>query len=226
MKSLKKSLFIDSILYFLVCAAFTVAVTVVDTAPIGLNGNTVGFSIINGYFKNLFPFNQAFYTLTQLLGYLALLVAAAFGVLGVAQLIKRKSLFAVDYDIIALGGFYILVLITYALFTKIAINYRPVIVNAAQGLEPSFPSSHTMLAVCVFVTACAQIKKRVKGKTGTALSIICAVLAAVTVVGRIISGVHWFTDILGGILYSCFFISVYRLLCVLLKPEATGKHDR
>ena len=92
MKSRKKSYTIDSILYLLVCAAFTVAVRVVDTAPIGYNGQTVGFSFINDYFQKLFPYNETFYTLTQLLGYFALLVAAAFGVFGIVQLIKRKSI--------------------------------------------------------------------------------------------------------------------------------------
>ncbi len=226
MKSLKKSYAIDSVLYLLVCAAFTVAVRVVDTAPIGYNGGTVGFSFINDYFQKLFPFNQTFYTVTQLLGYFALAVAAAFGVFCIVQLIKRKSLLAVDGDIIALGVFYVLVLITYAVFTKIPVNYRPVVIDAAQGLETSFPSSHTMLAVCVFITAGMQIKKRIKGRLGAVLSVICAVLTVFMIVGRIISGVHWFTDILGGILYSCFFISVYKLLGELLKNEETGKHDR
>ena len=226
MKSLKKSYTIDSILYLLVCAAFTVAVRVADTAPIGVNGQTVGFSFINDYFQKLFPYNETFYTLTQLLGYFALAVAAAFGVFGIVQLIKRKSLLAVDGDIIALGVFYVLVLITYAVFTKIPVNYRPVVIDAAEGLETSFPSSHTMLAVCVFVTAGMQIRKRIKGRLGAVLSVICAVLAAAMIVGRIISGVHWFTDILGGILYSCFFISVYKLLGELLKGEEPGKHDR
>lgn len=226
MKSLKKSYAIDSVLYLLVCAAFTVAVRVVDTAPIGYNGGTVGFSFINDYFQKLFPFNQTFYTVTQLLGYFALAVAAAFGVFGIVQLIKRKSLLAVDGDIIALGVFYVLVLITYAVFTKIPVNYRPVVIDAAQGLETSFPSSHTMLAVCVFITAGMQIRKRIKGRLGAVLSVICAVLTVFMIVGRIISGVHWFTDILGGILYSCFFISVYKLLGELLKNEETGKHDR
>ncbi len=226
MKSLKKSYAIDSVLYLLVCAAFTVAVRVVDTAPVGYNGGTVGFSFINDYFQKLFPFNQTFYTVTQLLGYFALAVAAAFGVFGIVQLIKRKSLLAVDGDIIALGVFYVLVLITYAVFTKIPVNYRPVVIDAAQGLETSFPSSHTMLAVCVFITAGMQIRKRIKGRLGAVLSVICAVLTVFMIVGRIISGVHWFTDILGGILYSCFFISVYKLLGELLKNEETGKHDR
>lgn len=226
MKSLKKSYAIDSVLYLLVCAAFTVAVRVVDTAPVGYNGGTVGFSFINDYFQKLFPFNQTFYTVTQLLGYFALAVAAAFGVFGIVQLIKRKSLLAVDGDIIALGVFYVLVLITYAVFTKIPVNYRPVVIDAAEGLETSFPSSHTMLAVCVFITAGMQIRKRIKGRLGAVLSVICAVLTVFMIVGRIISGVHWFTDILGGILYSCFFISVYKLLCELLKNEETGRHDR
>lgn len=226
MKSLKKSYTIDSLLYLLVCAAFTVAVMVVDRGPIGYNAETVGFSFINDYFQKLFPYNETFYTLTQLLGYFALCVVAAFGVLGVVQLIKRKSLLAVDGDILALGVFYILVLITYAAFTIITVNHRPLIIDQAQGLEPSFPSSHTMLAVCVFVTAGMQIRKRIKGGLGTVLSVVCAVLAAAMIVGRIISGVHWFTDILGGILYSCFFISVYKLLCELLKGEEPGKHDR
>ncbi|MBQ0111043.1 MAG: phosphatase PAP2 family protein [Oscillospiraceae bacterium] len=228
MKSVKKSLLIDTGLYFLICAAFTVAVKTVDLSPIGINGEKIGFSFVNEYFRNLFPYNEIFYQITQLIGYFAILVAAAFGVVGLVQLIKRKNLFKVDSDIIALGIFYILVMSAYFAFTKIAVNYRPVIVDAAEGLEASFPSSHTMLAVCVFVTASTQVRARIKGTWGTVLSLVATVLAAGMIVGRIISGVHWFTDIIGGILYSCFFISVYKLLCERLKPLSGfgGKHDR
>ena len=77
-------------------------------------------------------------------------------------------------------------------------------------LEASYPSSHTMLAVCVMSTAICQLKWKMRDEhVSRIVQGVLAVLIVLTVAGRMISGVHWFTDIIGGVLLSAFLVSLY-----------------
>jgi undecaprenyl-diphosphatase len=131
-----------------------------------------------------------------------------FGILGLVQWIKRKSIRKVDYDIFVLGGFYIVTIAAYLFFESVVINYRPVLINGY--LEASYPSSTTLLVMCVMPTAVMQFNSRIKNKVPR--NIIAAaiiVLIAFMVIGRLISGVHWFTDIVGGALLSAGLVTMY-----------------
>ena len=228
---MKKStkLYITSGVFFLVFVIFTLLATKCDVQTVNVlnifTGDTsettaIGFAEINTAVADLIGVHLLWYKITDILGYLALLVVAFFGLLGVAQLVQRKSLAKVDKDILALGGFYAVVLVFYVIFEKVVINCRPVIVDLEEGLEASYPSSHTMLAVCVFTTAIFQFNSRIKNDTlAKVIDIVCAVLLVATVVGRLISGVHWFTDIIGGLLLSASLIIAYCATVVLLKAK-------
>lgn len=146
------------------------------------------------------------YDITDWLGIAAILTALFFALAGLVQLIKRRSLLKVDREILALGGLYIIVIGLYVLFEKVIINYRPIIMPGSTHPEASFPSSHTML-VCIIMGSAAMLLG--KYKLCTALRIMCLSVIAVTVIGRLIAGVHWFTDILGGILISITLLSVF-----------------
>lgn len=151
------------------------------------------------------------YKLTQLLGVAAIAVAAVFAVVGFIQLVQRKSLLKVDKKILMLGVIYILVILLYVLFEKVPFNYRPVVLDPAEGLEPSYPSTHTMIILTIFGTAIGVIGDYLKNaKLVLLLKIICLVIMAVTIVGRLICGVHWFTDIAGGVIISLFFINLFK----------------
>ena len=157
--------------------------------------------------------NLFWYKLTQIFGIAAIAVAGVFAVTGAVQLIKRKSLLKVDREVLMLGVVYIIVIVLYALFEKIAINYRPVILDAAEGLEPSYPSTHTMLILTIFgtaVRACGYYIKNTKLLVGA--RVFALIVMALTIVGRLICGVHWLTDIIGGVLISISLICLYREL--------------
>ncbi len=189
-------------------AILTALLLKVDVAPIGPQNSKVGLSTINKMVHDSLGVNMTFYKITEYLGYLSLAVAAGFGFLGLIQLVRRRSLFRVDKDILLLGGFYVLVIGTYVAFEKIIINYRPIIMD--EGLEASFPSSHSMLVVAVMGTAVYQISKRVE-QTGLRvfLKILTYAIIVIMVVGRLLSGVHWFTDIVAGVLLADAYIMLY-----------------
>ena len=77
--------------------------------------------------------------------------------------------------------------------------------------EASFPSSHTMLVCVIMGSAAMLINRYIRNKPlNRILRAVCYVIIGVTVVGRLIAGVHWFMDILGGILISVTLLSLYE----------------
>jgi undecaprenyl-diphosphatase len=192
-------------------AVWTALVRVVDVAPIGPRGSAVGFSTLNAAFHALTGSNMMLYTVTDWLGLVPIAVALAFSVLGLVQWVKRKSIARVDRSILALGIFYVAVMAAYALFECVVINYRPVLIEGC--LEGSYPSSTTLLVLCVIPTAMLQCKARIARK-GCRRAVLLAMGAFLgfMVIGRVLSGVHWFSDIIGGMLLSAGLVAFYRAL--------------
>ena len=193
----------------LLFAAFTAIVATVDVRPIGPEQSSVGLAALNRFAAGLLGVNPLWYDITEWLGAVAVLFALGFAVLGLCQLIRRRSLLKVEPRILLLGAFYIAVALVYLFFERVIINYRPVILDA--GLEASYPSSHTVIAICIFGTAIMQFHHYLRGKTVwlVIMDSATALLMAVTVIGRLLSGVHWFTDIAGGVLLSSALIMLY-----------------
>ena len=187
---------------------WTAAVRLVDVQPIGPQGSAVGFATINGWVHDLTGVHMALYTVTDWLGLVPIGVAMGFALLGLIQWVKRKHLRQVDFSILVLGGFYLLVMVAYVLFEVFVINYRPVLINGC--LEASYPSSTTMLVLCVMPTTLMQLNARIKNQTlkrWVGFGITAFILFMV--IGRLLSGVHWFTDIIGGTLLSAGLVMLY-----------------
>ena len=190
---------------------WTVAIQLVDRQEIGPRGSTVGFATINHFVHALTGVHMSLYTITDWLGLVPLAFVMGFGILGLFQWIKRKQLLKVDYSILVLGGFYIVVMAVYVLFEMFVVNYRPVLINGY--LETSYPSSTTMLVMCVMPTTIMQLNARIKNnilKRCVSSTIIAFIVFMV--IGRLISGVHWFTDIIGGALLSTGLVLMYRAI--------------
>ena len=196
---------------FLVTVVLIALVRLVDVAPIGAQGTRIGLSHLNQFIFDLFGVNMLWYHITDWLGIAAILTAFVFAVTGLVQLIKRRSLLKVDREILSLGGLYIVVIGLYILFENVIINYRPIIMPDNTHPEASFPSSHTMLVCVIMGSAVMLINKYIKNKTlNKTLRAICFAIIGITIIGRLIAGVHWFTDILGGIMISVTLLSLYK----------------
>ena len=209
---------ISSVVSTILSVIYIIIVKNMDVRAIGPNNSSVGLSSINSFFKELLGNNMTIYKITEIFGLIALLVAAIYGIIGLLQLVKRKSIKKVDKKIIALGILYVLVGIVYVLFEKVVINYRPVIIEGE--LEASFPSSHTMMAICICVSAIIMNKSYIKNKQYLKIANIALLaLMLIIVVGRFISGVHWFSDIIGGIIISVTLLNYYFTINDLIKEK-------
>ena len=188
---------------------WTVLLAFVDVRAIGPRESSVGFGAMNQFVHKLTGVHMTLYHITDWLGLVPVALILSFALLGLVQWIKRKRLGRVDYSIFVLGGFYVVVMVAYLLFETVVINYRPVLINGY--LEVSYPSSTTMLVMCVMPTAMMQLRSRIRNKTlkwGVSLTI--AAFTAFMVIGRLLSGVHWFSDIVGGALLSSGLVMLYR----------------
>ena len=187
---------------------WTILACFVDVRAIGPEGSSVGFAALNGFVHELTGVNWFLYTITDWLGIVPIAVALGFAILGLVQLIKRKSLWKVDHSILALGVFYIVVMAAYIFFEVVVINYRPTLIDGY--LEASYPSSTTMLVMCVMPTAAMQLNVRIKNTVLRRCAVITIVaFTAFMVIGRLVSGVHWITDIIGGALLSAGLVMMY-----------------
>ena len=195
--------------FLLVFLLWTVLIRCVDVQAAGPNGTNVGFAAFNLWFHHLTGVHMTVYTITDWLGLVPIAVCMGFGMVGVFQLIRRKSLLMVDPDIILLGVYYILVIIAYLVFEMVPINYRPILIGGA--LEASYPSSTTLLVLSVMPTLKFQIDRRAeKPLIRNAAGVFAIMFSAFMVTGRLIAGVHWATDIIGAIFLSRGLFLLYR----------------
>ena len=187
---------------------WTLLILTIDVRPVGVNNTNVGFSTLNIWFHNMLGVHMSLYMITDWLSLIPISVCSLFAGIGLGQLIKRKSLKKVDIDIILLGIYYTLVIIFFIGFEFVPINYRPILIEGV--MEVSYPSSTTLLVLSVMPTLIFQAKRRFTN--GTFRNVACIVTyfySAFMVIGRLLSGVHWLTDIVGGILLSAGLFLMY-----------------
>ena len=182
-----------------------------DVSPIGPQETSVGLSTLNKWIHALTGVHMVLYRITDWLSLIPIGIVSGFAILGLVQWVRRKDIRQVDRSILLLGGFYILVMAVYFFFEMWVVNYRPVLIDGC--LEASYPSSTTVLVICVMLTAGIQLRIRVHNKMMVSLVACLIVLFTVLmVIGRLVSGVHWFSDIIGGILLSAGLVKLYQAL--------------
>ena len=197
---------------------WTCAVSVVDVQPIGPEGSSVGLAAMNGFVHQRTGVHFSLYTVTDWLGLVPVAFGLGFAVLGLMQWVKRRHILRVDHSLLVLGVFYIIVIAAYLLFEMYPINYRPTLIEGR--LEASYPSSTTLLVLCVMPTALLQLRNRIR--CVVCRKIICTAIAIFTafmVIGRLVSGVHWVSDIIGGALLSAGLVTLYSFVCAAVNQK-------
>ena len=206
---MKEKKIFTGILLLVAFIIWTALIMIIDVQPIGAKGTAVGFASFNSWIHNLTGVHMALYTITDWLGLIPVSVCFWFAGIGVWQLATKKRLLKVDHDIILLGAYYILVIGCYLIFEIYTINYRPILIEGA--LEASYPSSTTLLVLSIMSTLTFQLRRRMKHLTGRKIVItLIEMFSLAMVAARLISGVHWCTDIVGAILLSVGLFNVYK----------------
>ena len=209
MKSKEKRLLLFGLLCITAFVLWTLAVLTVDVKPAGLKGTDIGFASLNCSFHQLTGVHMTLYTVTDWLSLIPAGICIMFCIIGIMQWVKRRSITRVDLDIIILGIYYSAVISGYLLFETLPVNYRPVLINGI--MEASYPSSTTLLVLSVMSACIFQINRRVQSRPArTTLSTLCVIFSILMVAGRLLSGVHWLTDIAGAVLLSSGIFLIYK----------------
>ena len=210
MKEIRREL-LAGIVLLAAFALWTVSIRHIDVQNTGPNGTEIGFATINVWFHRLTGVHMLIYTITDWLGLVPIIICMCFGVLGLAQLIKRRSLLTVDSDILLLGAYYVVAILGYLLFEMVPINYRPILIDG--NLEASYPSSTTLLVLTVMPTLKYQADRRIANPViREVITVFVIVFTAFMIIGRLISGVHWATDIAGSVFLSSGLFMIYRYI--------------
>ena len=218
MKKNEKKLLFTGFAFLVAFAIWTLLIQVIDVKPAPNTGTNVGFATFNFWFHQLTGVHMSIYVITDWLGLVPLFICMIFGGLGLFQLITRRNVLKVDSDILFLGIYYILVIFGYLIFEMIPINYRPILIEGF--MEASYPSSTTLLVLGVMPTLVFQTNRRIKSNMGKKIIHLMTVLfSAFMVIGRLISGVHWFTDIVGSVMLSTGLFLIYKATVLLINKR-------
>jgi len=218
MKKNEKKLIISGLIVTGLFVFWTFMIQTIDVCPVGQNGTNVGFATLNTWFHKLTGVHMLVYTITDWLGLVPVFICMLFGGLGAIQLVKRRSFFKVDRDIVLLGIYYILVIFGYLIFEMIPINYRPILINGF--MEASYPSSTTLLVMSVMPTLGFQVHKRINNrKVIIVIDVFVILFSAFMVTGRTVAGVHWLTDIIGSVVLSIGIYLIYHGSALLVSEK-------
>ena len=118
--------------------------------------------------------------------------------------LESRNLFL--YLALVIGGQWVI-----AQLVKLGVGRTRPVLGIAAGLDGSFPSGHsasssaTYAAVAV-VVGMARSRRVQVALTGAAVAIACAVASS-----RVLLGLHWFSDVLGGLALGWAWFAIVTL---------------
>lgn len=207
----KKLLYIQGIILLLGFVVWTFCVLKCDVQINPITNTPIGLASINLAFHKWSGIHLALYEWSDLLSMIPFMTCIGFGCLGLVQWIERKNIFKVDVELFVLGIYYMIVIACYSYFEVCPINYRPIFIEGC--LEASYPSSTTLLILSVMPTLSLYIDQKLQdSKFKTILKWMISLYSFGMVLVRLLSGVHWLTDIIGAILFSTGLLQLYKAI--------------
>ncbi len=201
--------YLTAVLLFVLFAIFTLIVKNIDVEAIGPQGSTVGLARFNRLVLDTVKADPNWDRITDLLALVSAAFGAGFMFLALKQVLRRRSLWKVDFGLVLLAAHFVLMCAAYILFEMVIINYRPVLTE--EGLEASYPSSHTMFVLCIMIPAVILFHRYLRRHIFllVLVDILCIALIAQAPVGRIMAGMHWATDVIGACILSAALCMLY-----------------
>ena len=218
---MKKQGYIYLIVACVLLAAFialTICLLFVDVRAAGESGAEVGFATINQKVWQAIGQSAAALTVSEVCGLCMIAAVGAFGITGLVQVIRRKGFLRADKELYVMAGGLVLLAAAYVFFEIFVVNCRPVLDGGE--LAASYPSSHAMLATAVAGMGMAYLHSR--QRKGVLINVLIGLLNGVsvaTVACRLLGGVHWLSDIVGGVLLGMVIVYAYRAVCSLIARE-------
>ena len=197
--------FITALFFLATFTVFTVMVMRYDVQDIGFNGAPVGFATLNGAVHALFPYDEGCFAASEYIGYFCLGIAGVNALIAFIDFIKARGFRHMHRRYILTMVLYAVVVGAYVLFEFYEVNERPV------AAEASYPSSHTLLALCVLyseIVLLGHSARRLRLWADILRMLFVALMVAMVFM-RLLSGVHWLTDICGSILLSLSLCTMY-----------------
>ena len=216
----KKSIIV-SIVLLLLFALLTILLMFGPTNYIGETNKEIGLVSLNEKYSYL-EYNKVLDFISDIPLFLSIAIIGILAVLGAIQLVKRKSLFKVDKGITIFGIFIVILAGFWIVFDKfLVVNYRPILINGE--VEASYPSTHILLVTFTILSSISILYKYLKNrKVIIIFNLIGSLLISVTFAFRLASGMHWFTDCVGGMLLG---LSLYCLYIALKKEKMIEKEN-
>ena len=206
-----KILVILSTILIALFVGLTLLVKFVAVSASGPNGSIIGRAGFNLSIFNTLGQSETWDKVSDICLIFAIVLVGIIAIIGIIQLIKRKSIKKVDKEIICFGIMLIMIAVAYILFELITINYRPVLVDGE--LEASYPSTHTLIVLCITLSAMLISKNYISNKALYIMfNIFCIVLTIVCIIARLLSGMHWATDIIAGVILSSLIVIIFKTL--------------
>lgn len=216
---MKKRYLIISCASLLLFLLFLIMLYTVDVKNIGAGVTKVGLCFINNH--SFMASNASMWDkISDVCMYLGIGVIGALFILGVVQLIQRKNILKVDKEILVFGCLVVLMIIIWLFFDKVLIvNNRPILVDGK--VECSFPSTHIMITSFALLSGSYYLFKKINKKHLTIIMYVAsAIIVTICFLGRVLSGMHFLTDAVCGLLMGLFlFFSLLAILQFIIKDH-------
>lgn len=197
-------------------SVWTVLIKTVDVRAVGADGVVVGLAGLNDWWWGLCGTKAVAKLLSDLVGYLVLVLLVGLAVWQVVVAIRGRSLRLARHWWV-LDGVIVALLVCYLVFELVVVNGRPLLVDGA--LKASYPSTHTLLFAVVLPLVAATVWREINNRPlRFTVAAVCGVLLVAGVILRAIAGVHWLSDIIGGLFLAATLVFTY--LALTISPRA------